>query len=202
MRCPSCEVESPASDFGDPPRCPHCGLFYEKAMAFRAARKNAPPRPSRYSKPQRKRLAWPFFVIPAVALISTVMAVRNAPEPVEHKATTPAPVASQPAAPATAEQASLVDQVLPSVRLEWKGVLDGQLLTLNFTLINESDRAVKDFEIRCVHRGASGTEIDSNTRTVYDLVPARSRKTFSGFSMGVIHSQTAHTECAVTDLKT
>lgn len=35
MQCPSCDHEAPAADFGDPLRCPECGVFYEKALLLR-----------------------------------------------------------------------------------------------------------------------------------------------------------------------
>lgn len=39
MQCPSCEHEAPAIEFGDPLRCPDCGIFYEKALLSRQAQK-------------------------------------------------------------------------------------------------------------------------------------------------------------------
>lgn len=32
MQCPDCQFEAPAAAFGDPLRCPECGIFYEKAL--------------------------------------------------------------------------------------------------------------------------------------------------------------------------
>lgn len=34
MKCPSCDFEAAAAAFGDPLRCPDCGAYYEKAVAF------------------------------------------------------------------------------------------------------------------------------------------------------------------------
>ena len=33
MLCPACKEEAALSEFGDPPQCPRCGAFYEKAVA-------------------------------------------------------------------------------------------------------------------------------------------------------------------------
>jgi len=32
MKCPSCDHQAPRADFGDPRRCPECGVFYHKAL--------------------------------------------------------------------------------------------------------------------------------------------------------------------------
>ena len=32
MLCPACDVDSPVAAYGDPLRCPDCGVFYEKAL--------------------------------------------------------------------------------------------------------------------------------------------------------------------------
>lgn len=51
MQCPSCEHEAPAAEFGDPLRCPECGVFYEKALLLRhrqssVAQASAPAKPA------------------------------------------------------------------------------------------------------------------------------------------------------------
>ncbi|MFR0690240.1 PH domain-containing protein [Enterobacterales bacterium AE_CKDN230030158-1A_HGKHYDSX7] len=43
MQCPSCEHEAPAAEFGDPLRCPECGVFYEKALLLRHRQSSAQP---------------------------------------------------------------------------------------------------------------------------------------------------------------
>lgn len=44
MQCPSCEHEAPAAEFGDPLRCPECGVFYEKALLLRHRQTSAQPK--------------------------------------------------------------------------------------------------------------------------------------------------------------
>lgn len=36
MKCPVCDHEAPAAEFGDPLRCPGCGAYYEKAVKSKA----------------------------------------------------------------------------------------------------------------------------------------------------------------------
>lgn len=35
MQCPSCNLEAPQAEFGEPLRCPSCGAFYAKALAIK-----------------------------------------------------------------------------------------------------------------------------------------------------------------------
>lgn len=70
----------------------------------------------------------------------------------------------------------------------------------DFTVKNDGDKDIKDLEIKCRHYAKSGTEIDSNTRTIYDVVKAHSVKKFKKVNMGFIHSQAAQSSCGITDL--
>lgn len=38
MQCPACNHNGSTTDFGQPPRCPECSAFYEKALVARAKR--------------------------------------------------------------------------------------------------------------------------------------------------------------------
>lgn len=77
----------------------------------------------------------------------------------------------------------------------------GNVMEANFTITNNSEHQIKDIEITCTHYAKSGTRIDSNERTIYDVVPAKSKKTIKNFNMGFIHSQAEKTGCVITDLK-
>lgn len=77
---------------------------------------------------------------------------------------------------------------------------DGMIMTANFTIKNDGPKDIKDVEIKCRHSAASGTVIDSNTRTIYDIVKSHSTKRFRNFNMGFIHSQAASSGCAITDV--
>lgn len=41
MQCPRCDHAAPLSSFGDPPKCPACGVFYEKALALKLRKESA-----------------------------------------------------------------------------------------------------------------------------------------------------------------
>jgi hypothetical protein len=74
------------------------------------------------------------------------------------------------------------------------------IMKANFTIKNDGDVAVKDIQIKCVHSAPSGTVIDENTRTIYEIIPAHKNRTFRDFDMGFIHSQAARSSCRIEDL--
>jgi len=86
-----------------------------------------------------------------------------------------------------------------SLKFEWSKTDFGVLL-VNFTIANRNDFDVKDVEIRCTHAGPSGTEIDSNTRTIFELFEAKTARKISKFNMGFVHSQAARSGCEITRL--
>lgn len=88
-----------------------------------------------------------------------------------------------------------------SVDMKWsKGGFDAVMLA-DLTITNKSIYPVKDIEIKCTHYANSGTQIDSNTRTLFEIVPANSKKTFKKFNMGFINTQVARSGCEITDLQ-
>ena len=88
-----------------------------------------------------------------------------------------------------------------SLKFHWTKEGFDNIMQANFTIKNESVYDVKDLEINCEHYAKSGTLIDSNKRTIYDVVKAHSTKQFKNFNMGFIHTQAVKSSCAVTDLR-
>jgi hypothetical protein len=93
-------------------------------------------------------------------------------------------------------------EALAAVNLEftWTKAGFGNIMEANFVVQNKSPYTVKDLEITCVHSGNSGTVIDRNVRTLYELVKPQTTRRFSKVSMGFIHSQAVRSNCRVTDL--
>lgn len=88
-----------------------------------------------------------------------------------------------------------------SLNFEWEKSGFGSVMEVNLVITNDGNRDIKDIEIECTHFAKSGTRIDSNTRTIYDIVPAKGKKEFNKFNMGFIHSQVNSSSCAISDLK-
>jgi len=101
-------------------------------------------------------------------------------------------------APTVDPKSTALSQV--SLDFKWRKEGFDSVMEADFTVKNGSNFDIKDLEITCHHFAKSGTQIDSNTRTVYDVVKAHSTKKFMKFNMGFIHSQAAQSSCAVTDL--
>ena len=94
------------------------------------------------------------------------------------------------------------NQALDQIKLTFtwrKGGFETAMIA-DFVITNPSPWRVKDLEITCKHYGPSGTEIDSNVRTVYEIVEPKSTKRVSQFNMGFIRSQATQSSCTVTNL--
>lgn len=86
------------------------------------------------------------------------------------------------------------------VNFEWhKGGFDNVMM-VSFSIKNDNSFAVKDLAINCAHQGKSGTLIDSNQRTIFDVIPPKSMKKFRNFNMGFIHTQADSSTCRVISL--
>ena len=51
----------------------------------------------------------------------------------------------------------------------WRKEGFNNIMILDLTVRNELPFSVKDVEITCEHSAPSGTKIDSNTRTIYEV---------------------------------
>lgn len=80
-----------------------------------------------------------------------------------------------------------------------KGGFDNIMLA-NFTIKNATKYSVKDITVTCTHSAASGTEIDSNTRTIYERVKPKDQKRIRDFNMGFIHNQAQSRRCEIDNL--
>jgi hypothetical protein len=103
-------------------------------------------------------------------------------------------------APSPAAQLREAKASVEISEFKWrKGGFDNIMLA-TFTLNNKSRFNVKDITVRCEHAAPSGTTIDSNRGTIYEVVKAKSKKTVREFNMGFIHSQARSSGCVVQDL--
>lgn len=84
-------------------------------------------------------------------------------------------------------------------KIRWRKSGFGNVMVVDFTLRNDSLSRLKDFRITCDSQGNSGTDMDSNTRILYEVVEARKTKTFRNVNMGLINSQVATTSCRVDE---
>jgi len=88
-----------------------------------------------------------------------------------------------------------------SVTMKWEKSGFDNVMLATLDIKNESNFKIKDFTITCTHFAKSGTKIDSNTRTIYDVIFPKSKKVFKKFNMGFIANQVESSSCEITDLK-
>jgi RNA polymerase subunit RPABC4/transcription elongation factor Spt4 len=148
------------------------------------------------SKPVKKTSALTLIVTGLfcfVALRMCMSAVNNNPS---------APSGSSEASSPPAPPLDPREEAQNSLSLEkfswYKGGFDSVMM-INATIKNDGKHDVKDITIECIHASNSGTRIDSNKNTVFEMVKAGSSKRIKDFSMGFIHSQAASTNCSITD---
>ncbi|MFO1418065.1 MAG: zinc ribbon domain-containing protein [Methylotetracoccus sp.] len=92
--------------------------------------------------------------------------------------------------------------VINSMKLSssWTKSGFGNVMLVDFEIENPTDYQIKDIEVTCTNYANSGTKIDSNRRTIYELIPAKERKVIKDFNMGLINSQTSRSGCEIDDL--
>jgi hypothetical protein len=89
------------------------------------------------------------------------------------------------------------ERYLEISKFSWSKEGLGSFMVADFSIKNTSDYDLKDISIRCRHSAPSGTVIDSNERTIYEIIKAKTIKPIRHFSMGFVHSQAARSGCEV-----
>lgn len=83
---------------------------------------------------------------------------------------------------------------LELIGFQWEKDGFGSVMTASFQIRNNGPKALKDIEIQAIHYAPSGTRIDSNSRTIYEVIQPGETKAFEKFNMGFIHSQADRSE--------
>lgn len=89
------------------------------------------------------------------------------------------------------------EQYLEISKFTWSTGGFGSVMKVNLTFKNKLPFDVKDAVITCELAGPSGTAIDTNTETIYEIFPAGKTKTIREFNMGFIKSQSKSAGCRV-----
>jgi hypothetical protein len=71
------------------------------------------------------------------------------------------------------------------------------VMMVDVTIANGVETPLKDIELTCISSAPSGTKIDRNVRTIYEIVKTKRR--FRDFNMGFIAPQATTTSCEITD---
>jgi len=92
-------------------------------------------------------------------------------------------------------------QILANFRISaisWHKEAFGSVMVASFRLHNDNPMPLKDIEVTCASSGPSGSIIDKNTRTVYEVIRQRSLLEVDKLNMGFIRTETTDTKCRVT----
>ncbi len=81
---------------------------------------------------------------------------------------------------------------------QWEKDGFGSVMTASFKITNTGTVPLKDITIECRHTAPSGTQIDSNTRTIYEIIQPGETKAFTAFNMGFVHSQVTSSTAVIT----
>ena len=100
--------------------------------------------------------------------------------------------------PTPPSREEIARQNVELVSFEWQKGGFGSVMLADFTVRNKNDFPVKDITITCIHSGNSGTEIDRNTKTIYEIIKPQKKRTFREVSMGFIHSEATRSRCEVS----
>lgn len=96
------------------------------------------------------------------------------------------------------EQRSNPHRFVKMADYEWRIDGFGTVMIADFKIKNGLPWAVKDITVTCHHSGESGTQLDSNTRTIYQRIEASKTKWIKNFNMGFINHQAARSGCYIT----
>lgn len=173
--------------------CPHCG----------APQKAAPPpvQPTvivQHAPPPKKKIGFFSGCLLVIFLCMVFTAIVGSI--VSNSTSQPAGNASS-SGEATPDPKNIARSKVEIVNWTWAKEGFGNIMEATFTITNGSAWDVKDIEIKCRHYGKSGTEIDSNKRTIYDVIKSRETKTFEKFNMGFVHSQADKSTASIEDFE-
>ena len=92
-------------------------------------------------------------------------------------------------------------QILANFRVNafsWQKAGFGAIMIARFTIHNDNPMPLKDIEVTCSSSGPSGSVIDTNSRTVYDIVNQKSFLQIDDLNMGFVRTEAVDSKCRVT----
>ena len=121
----------------------------------------------------------------------------NESDGIELATVQPEPTQSVP--PTVATQASVpaeLDRLRISSQTWRRGGLGSRAL-VTFTLRNDNDYAVKDFEILCAFTRRDGSHLTDRRRVLGETVNMKSRKTFAHVQIGFVNVNASQAKCSL-----
>jgi hypothetical protein len=100
----------------------------------------------------------------------------------------------------TERQRKHPEEFVQIINFTWRKTGFDNIMEASFTLKSNLPFTVKDIEVLCSHSAPSGTVIDNNRRTIFEILPAQGTLRINDFNMGFIHSQAQRSGCRVTSV--
>lgn len=117
--------------------------------------------------------------------------------PLVAEASTPLPTTPKPTQEPESEDSA---RAKIDVGVRWQKGGFGAVMIADLTISNKSTLNVKDILITCNIHGASGTKIDTKSKTIYEKFPARQTKTISDVNFGFISDQANSVNCFTDEI--
>lgn len=221
MKCPVCNYETEQIHFGNPLRCPECGVLFEKAVEARLSQ--AASKPGNLDHSQRQptllplkncRKCWEKIPHDCARCpkckttqhrksTGTRLAIFSAIAVILYAMYQSAP----PRVDGTTEKSLYHSEAERS--LAYTEIVDsktrktgfGALMEGDFVIRNFGDVAIKDIEISCRSVAPSGTVLGNHKQVIYQTLGPSSQATYKDIPLGPINTQTDGASCEITAVK-
>ncbi len=159
-KCKYCGATTP----GAVSKCPHCG-------------RNQPLLTS--------RIIPPIFIGAVIMLILAAISSTHTPSPPSQRTTS----VNYPQVDPREEVKKNPTKYIKIVKQSWRKGGFGSVAIHNLTIRNESNYDIKDISIKFSYLSDSGTLLDYNVQTIYQIIKAKKTRTFYDVNAGLVHSQ-------------
>lgn len=221
MKCPVCNHEAEQINFGNPLRCPECGVLFEKAVEARLSQAASKPEQLDHYQRQPTLLSLrncrkcgekiPHDCVKCPNCKTTQNRKSTRTRLVIFAATAVILYAIYQSAPSKVDGAtdknlyhseaerSLAYTEIVSSKTRKTGF--GALMEGDFVIRNFGDIAIKDIEISCRSIAPSGTVLGNHKQVIYQTLGPSSQATYKDIPLGPINTQTDATSCEITAVK-
>ena len=142
---------------------------------------------------------WLFIIIATLIFIGALSTPENnAKKDAASNTTPPARTASEAELPpSNVTKSSIRDLV--TLEFTWTRDAFDTIMVADLTITNGSHVDIKDVVVRCTHFTKTGTKIDTNTETVYEVIKSNTSGFFPSVQMGFLHSAATKSSCGIKD---
>jgi hypothetical protein len=140
-------------------------------------------------------------LIGALLLLGLMVAFYSSSRPPAQSAAIPASKQAEQTQQSIADTRGAFEDAIKSISLglDWRKGGFGSVAVANFTVTNYNPFAIKDVRVRCTFYSKSGTELNRDNVTLYEVFGASKTKKIRDLSVSFINQQAATGSCKPTD---